>query len=140
MSGRLYDEQQMSEIRQQDLRFLIDNIEMYIMQEDFTHPGFFALLRDLRVPFNLMDSITRTAEKLKIPGCHRDFYAMLNRKIKERLYPLLVAYHRGLASEGDAVWNQQERDKRNKVVKSKMWQSKVQGVGKSDDEPTTDDQ
>jgi hypothetical protein len=128
----MYDQRMLDEQRRKDMASLIDNLEMYIKQEDFTHPGFYALLRQLLVPFNLLISVTKTAEKLQLPNIHPDYAAMINRKIKERLYPLLVAYHRGLASEGDAVWNQQERDKRDKVVKSKSWKEKVGFGGKNE--------
>ena len=137
----VFDQRMIDEQRKKDIGTLIDNLEMYIKQEDFTHPGFFALLRQLMVPFNLLISVTRTAEKLKIPNIHPAFKAMINRKIKERLYPLLVAYHRGLAAEGEAIWNQGEKDKRDAVIKTKGWREKInRKIGKgndSDEEETT---
>ena len=135
----MFDQRMIDEQRKKDIGTLIENLEMYIKQEDFTHPGFFALLRQLMVPFNLLISVTRTSEKLSIPNIHPDFKAMINRKIKERLYPLLVAYHRGLAAEGEAIWNQGERDKRDKVVKTKGWRAKVNHrIGQSSGEEEND--
>lgn len=127
---RMLDEQ-----RKADMDTLIANLEMFIKQEDYTHPAFFALLRHLEVPYNLLASVTRTAEKLEIPNIHPDFKAMINRKITQRLHPLLVAHHRGLATEGEAVWNAAEKDKREKIAKGKSrterWRRKKKD---SDDE------
>lgn len=129
---RLFDE-----MRKKDIHDLVNQLELYVKQEDFTHPGFYTLLRQLMVPFRLMTSITKTAEKLKIPYCHPTFYDLLNRKIKERLYPLMVAYHRGLSMEGDAVWSSQEGDKRTKVIRTSTWRDKARGLVRKGDSDST---
>jgi hypothetical protein len=121
----VYDPRIYDEMRKKDISDLTDQMELYIQQEDFTHPGFFSLLRQFHPPFGLLISITRLSEKLAIPGCDPSYYAMVNRKIKERLYPFMVAYHKGIALEGQALLGGKERDKRTKVIKSKSWKEKV---------------
>lgn len=124
----IYDPRIYDEMRKKDISDLTDQMELYIQQEDFTHPGFYALLRQLMMPYGLMVSITRLSERLQIPGCDPSYYAMVNRKIKERLYPFMVAYHKGIALEGQALLGGKERDRRTKVVRSKSWKDKVKGL------------
>lgn len=124
----VYDPRIYDELRKKDISDLTDQIELYIQQEDFTHPGFFALLRQFNPPFGLLISITRLSERLEIPGCDPSYYKMVNRKIKERLYPFMVAYHKGIALEGQALLGGLERDKRTKVIKSKRWRDKVKSA------------
>ena len=134
----MYDPRLYEEMRKKDIHDLVNQLELYVQQEDFTHPGFYALLRQLMPPYELLVSITRLAERLRIPGCDKSYYAMINRKIKERLYPFMVAYHKGIALEGDAIWSGKERAQRTKVIRSKSWQDKVKGVfkrGRDDGEP-----
>ena len=128
----MYDPKIYDELRKRDINDLVEQMELYIQQEDFTHPGFYALLRQLMPPYELLVAITRLAERLRIPGCHPNYYAMVNRKIKERMYPFMVAYHRGVATEGQALFGGRERDRRTKVIRSKSWRDKVKGLISND--------
>lgn len=134
----VYDPRIYDEMRKKDIHDLTTQMELYIQQEDFTHPGFFALLRKLMPPFGLLVSITRFSERLKVEGCHPSYYKMINRKIKECLYPFMVAYHQGIAMEGQALLGGEERDKRTKVIKTRSWRDKIRGRLKSDDGDTDD--
>lgn len=122
-----------AEIKRKTVDDLVNQMELYMKQEDFTHPGFYSLLRQFNVPYGLLVAITNLSDKLKIKHCHADYYAMINRKIKEKLYPLMVAYHRGLVMEGDAIWSAPERDKRDKVIRTTPWRDKVQGLMRRND-------
>ena len=129
----IYDPRVYEEMRKKDIHDLVNQMELYIRQEDFTHPGFHSLLRQLMPPHGLLVAITRLSEKLEIEGCDPGYYKMINRKIRQRLYPFMVAYHKGIALEGEAVWSARESDKRTKVIRSKSWREKVQGLVKKDD-------
>lgn len=120
---RIYDD-----MRKKDINDLTEQMELYVRQEDFTHPAFFALLRKLLVPFNLLKAITGTSEKMKIPNCDPSYYMMLNRKMRERLYPLMYTYHAGMIREGDALTDDAEKRQRTKVIKGKGWRDKIRGV------------
>jgi hypothetical protein len=135
----MYDPRLYEEIRKKDINDLVNQLELYVQQEDFSHPGFYALLRQLMVPPDLIFSITKTAEKLRIPGCDPSFYSMLNRKIKERMYPLIALYHKGLVHEGDALWSGRERSKRTRVIRGKSWKDKVKGVMSRDSDDKDDE-
>lgn len=137
----VYDPRIYEEMRKKDIHDLVNQMELYIRQEDFTNPGFYGLLRQLMPPHGLLVAITRLGEKLEIPGCDPGYYKMISRKIRIRLEPFMVAYHKGIALEGEAIWSAKESDKRTKVIRSKSWKDKVRGlVKKSDDdgESTTD--
>jgi len=123
----VYDPRLYDDMRKKDINDLTEQLEMYIRQENFTHPGFYALLRKLLVPFELLTAITKMAEKLKIPNCDPSWYAMHNRKIKERLYPLMVTYHSGIAREGDAIMSGQEQRERTRVISGKSWKDNIRG-------------
>lgn len=137
-----YDPRVFREVLEKFGSDLVDQMELYIQQEDFTHPGFYAALRDSKMPFGLMRAITSLSELLKIPHCHADYYAVVNRKIKELLKPFMAAYQQGLAYEAQALMEGEERDSRTKVIRSKPWRDKVRGLidrGKSDDRDDSDD-
>ena len=135
----IYDPRIFEDLRKKDMNDFAEILETYIQQEDFTHPGFYALLRKMDPPHELMLVITKMGERLKVKGCAPDYYAMINRTITERLYPFLVAYHKGLATEAQAIFAGDERDSRTKVIKSKSWKSKVKEMFKGEDEDGDDD-
>lgn len=134
----MIDQRIVDEIQRKTVNDLVNQLELYVKQEAFTHPGFYSLLRQFNVPFGLLTAITRLSERLKIPHCDDTYYAMINRKIKELLEPLMVAYHRGLVMEGDAIWSSAESEKRDRIIRTTPWRDKVRGLVRKSDASDSD--
>jgi len=134
----IYDPKIFEDLRKKDMNDFAEILETYIRQEDFTHPGLYALLRLMDPPHELIEVVSKMGDRLKVKGCAPDYYAMINRIMKERLYTFLVAYHKGLATEAEAIFAGKERDSRTKVMKTKSWKDKfnVRGITKKDDSVT----
>lgn len=121
---------------------LVEQMELMVMQQDFTHPRLFAILRDLYVPHSVVIGLLRLQQRLLIKHLHEDFYEAVNRKITQIINPILDMYRPGLAREGDAILNTKERDKRIRVIQTKGGKIKdnigglVSDGSKSEDEPT----
>ena len=96
---------------------MVQQLELYVTTQDFTHPELFAILKDLYVPPQIVISLLRLSQRLEIEGLHPRFYSAVNRKITQIIKPLLIMYNAGFAREADVIMAGKERDKRTKVIK-----------------------
>lgn len=114
-----YDQASYEAGRKEATDQLVEQLELMVMQQEFTHPRLFAILRDLYVPHTVVVGLLRLQQRLEIKNLHEDFYAVVNRKITQIINPILDMYRPGLAREGDAILHSKERDKRIRVIQNK---------------------
>jgi len=113
----MYDPQLYAQWEKDYRRKMVEQLELLVRTQDFTHPELFAILKDLYVPPQIVVSLLKLSQRLEIKGLHPSFYAAVNRKITQIIKPLLIMYNAGFAREADVIRGGKEYDKRTKVIK-----------------------
>ena len=61
-----YDQASYEAGRKEATDQLVEQLELMVMQQDFTHPRLFAILRDLYVPHSVVIGLLRLQQRLEI--------------------------------------------------------------------------